>query len=520
MKHILLSCVESRIEHNRRFYSRFQLGPFDLGQGLTVGNAFRRTLLSELSGVGITLIEMEGVCHEYSTLPGVRESVLDILLNLKQLVLTSDMTFNTPQVGYLSFTGPGLVQAKHLNLPVSVSCVDPEQPIATLSSNAKLSFKFLVCQGKNYIIQTPVDKFHEYQKQILNSQLIVSSEETTTQISPVVAGSQNERLTARFQHQLNQLNRLKTTSFKSYTTAPSNKVGTTSGETFDVQTTTPPGEYLVEDVMPPKVTTFDLRENKLTRSTNSKSQSDQTTSISEDTDLKGAKRVTTSLAGEGVKRTPSTKRRTSLSQALPVDTLFMPVKQVNYMIDIDPAEPNRESVILEVWTNGSIHPRHAIHEAAKQLINLFSPFLQTHLVPSKVALKAEEFKTNLVSGGGKVSSNETNEQNLSQTSDSSTFKETERQFMSSQESGELRQQKLLAAIKTLDIANLDFSLRTFSLLKKEKINTISELVSCFTDQDTNWEISNTEKQVVLTEVEMVLCKLGLLETDSAVFSEN
>ena len=88
VEQVLLSCIESRIENNRSFYGRFQLGPFDLGQGLTVATALRRTLLSELTGIAITAVTIQGASHEYSTLHGVRESVLDILLNLKQIVFS------------------------------------------------------------------------------------------------------------------------------------------------------------------------------------------------------------------------------------------------------------------------------------------------------------------------------------------------------------------------------------------------------------------------------------------------
>ena len=98
MDHLLLSCIESRVENNTSFYGRFQLGPFELGQGLTVGNALRRTLLSELRGLAITAVEIQGASHEYSALLGVRESVLDILLNLKQVVLTSEFQINEPHV--------------------------------------------------------------------------------------------------------------------------------------------------------------------------------------------------------------------------------------------------------------------------------------------------------------------------------------------------------------------------------------------------------------------------------------
>ena len=90
MKHRLLSCIESRIENNRTIYGRFQLGPFQEGEGVTVANSLRRSLLSEITGLAITAVKIKGVTHEYSTLVGVRETVFNILLNLKEIVLTSE----------------------------------------------------------------------------------------------------------------------------------------------------------------------------------------------------------------------------------------------------------------------------------------------------------------------------------------------------------------------------------------------------------------------------------------------
>jgi DNA-directed RNA polymerase alpha subunit len=90
MDSYFFTSLETRLENRRNFYGRFQLGPFDSGQGLTIANAFRRTLLSECTGLGIIVVELEGASHEYATLPGVQESVLEILLNLKQIVLTKD----------------------------------------------------------------------------------------------------------------------------------------------------------------------------------------------------------------------------------------------------------------------------------------------------------------------------------------------------------------------------------------------------------------------------------------------
>nr|AYQ95340.1 RNA polymerase alpha subunit [Uronema sp. CCAP 334/1] len=153
---IIVSCRESVMEHKTSFYGRFYIGPLELGQGLTLANALRRCLLSELSGVAITSVEIEGVSHEYSTLIGVRESVLDILLNLKQVVLKSKKSLKRPQTAYIYCQGPGVVRAGDILLPSTIACVDPEQYIATLSSDGILKMKLVIRQGKNYLVQTPV----------------------------------------------------------------------------------------------------------------------------------------------------------------------------------------------------------------------------------------------------------------------------------------------------------------------------------------------------------------------------
>ena len=156
MEPLLLSCIESRVENSRNFYGRFQLGPFISGQALTIANSLRRSLLSEISGIAITAVVIEGVAHEYSTVAGVRESVLDILLNVKQIVLTSNFEFQEPQIALLEVQGPAIVRASDIKLPVSVQSVDPEQYIATLLYDGVLQMKFIICRGKNYIVQTPL----------------------------------------------------------------------------------------------------------------------------------------------------------------------------------------------------------------------------------------------------------------------------------------------------------------------------------------------------------------------------
>ena len=161
MSQFFISCKESRIENNRSFYGCFQLGPFESSQSITIANTLRRTLLSELYGLSIISIEIEGVTHEYSNLRGVKDSVLDILLNIKEIVLKK--TINTigikPQIGYLKMRGPGIVRASNLILPPLVQCVDPDQYIATLTNDGFLNMKFVIQYSNKWLSTTSQKSF-------------------------------------------------------------------------------------------------------------------------------------------------------------------------------------------------------------------------------------------------------------------------------------------------------------------------------------------------------------------------
>jgi len=151
MSQFFISCKESRIESNKSFYGCFHLGPFEPSQSITIANTLRRTLLSELYGLGIVSVEIEGATHEYSSLPGIKESVLDILLNLKEIVLKKTIKNFKPQIGYLRVRGPGVVRAAHLRLPPFIQSVDPEQYIATLADDGILNMKFVIQYGNKWV---------------------------------------------------------------------------------------------------------------------------------------------------------------------------------------------------------------------------------------------------------------------------------------------------------------------------------------------------------------------------------
>ncbi|MGI0490541.1 DNA-directed RNA polymerase subunit alpha [Alkalinema pantanalense CENA528] len=148
MAQFQVECVETSTDKDQSQYSRFILEPLERGQGSTVGNALRRVLLSNLEGAAIIAVRIAGVSHEFSTIPGVREDVLDILLNMKKVVLK---TYSAqPQIGRLLVQGPATVTAGHFDLPSEVEIVSPDQYIATVAPGHTLEMEFRIERGKGY----------------------------------------------------------------------------------------------------------------------------------------------------------------------------------------------------------------------------------------------------------------------------------------------------------------------------------------------------------------------------------
>jgi len=143
-----IECVQSYREKDHSQYSRFVLEPLERGQGTTVGNALRRVLLSNLSGAAVTAVRIAGVNHEFATIPGVREDVLDILLNMKEVVLKSYSS--QPQIGRLLATGPATVRAGQFDIPADVELINASQYIASLSPGSTLEMEFRIETGKGY----------------------------------------------------------------------------------------------------------------------------------------------------------------------------------------------------------------------------------------------------------------------------------------------------------------------------------------------------------------------------------
>jgi DNA-directed RNA polymerase subunit alpha len=128
--------------------SRFVVEPLEPGFGYTLGNTMRRTLLSRIPGAAITTIQIEGVEHEFSTVPGVVEDVVDIILNIKRIVVQMDGI--DEQTVYLSAKGAGDVTAGDLKLPAGVEVINPDAPIATLSASGRLEMEMTIAPGVGY----------------------------------------------------------------------------------------------------------------------------------------------------------------------------------------------------------------------------------------------------------------------------------------------------------------------------------------------------------------------------------
>ncbi|HEX7058596.1 MAG TPA: DNA-directed RNA polymerase subunit alpha [Solirubrobacterales bacterium] len=127
----------------------FTIEPLDKGFGYTFGNGLRRVLLSSLGGAAITSVRIEGVAHEFSTVPGVKEDVTDIVLNLKDLVVRMHTDADEVEAPLVA-TGPGEVKAKDIDLPSGVEILNPEAPIATLEKKTKLELYLTIGRGRGY----------------------------------------------------------------------------------------------------------------------------------------------------------------------------------------------------------------------------------------------------------------------------------------------------------------------------------------------------------------------------------
>ena len=162
MNNISINCLKSETIKSGTCYGQFVINSLRPGQGITIGNQLRRVLLGDLGGIAISAVRIAGITHEFSTIPGVREDILEILLNLKGIVFKSKI--RDTKFGRLKIQGPSVVTADLIELPSDLEIVNPNHYIATITTAniLEIEFKFEYGTGYRLATQTLLDDDENY----------------------------------------------------------------------------------------------------------------------------------------------------------------------------------------------------------------------------------------------------------------------------------------------------------------------------------------------------------------------
>ena len=133
-------------------YGRFVVEPLERGYGITLGNSLRRIMLSSLPGAAVSQVKIDGVLHEFSSIPGVKEDVTEIIMNIKNLAIRNTSETNEPKTAYIDFEGEGVIKASDLQVDQDIEILNPDLVIATLSGKeTKLYMELTITKGRGYV---------------------------------------------------------------------------------------------------------------------------------------------------------------------------------------------------------------------------------------------------------------------------------------------------------------------------------------------------------------------------------
>ena len=177
-----IECIDSQEDVS---YGKYIVEPLERGYGTTLGNSLRRVLLSSLPGVAATYLKLDGVVHEFSTIPGVKEDVTEIVLNLKGL--TAKILSDGPKVVYIDAEGPCEVTAADIKADSEVEILNPDMHIATLSKGGKLGMELTIDKGRGYV---PAER----NKQLNNTIGVIPMDSIYTPVSKVNYKIDNTRV--------------------------------------------------------------------------------------------------------------------------------------------------------------------------------------------------------------------------------------------------------------------------------------------------------------------------------------
>jgi len=133
-------------------YGKFVVEPLERGYGITLGNSLRRIMLSSLPGAAVSQVKIEGVLHEFSSIPGVKEDVTEIIMNIKSLAIKNTSETNEPKTAYIEMEGEGVVRASDIQVDQDIEILNPDLVIATLSGkDTKLYMELTITKGRGYV---------------------------------------------------------------------------------------------------------------------------------------------------------------------------------------------------------------------------------------------------------------------------------------------------------------------------------------------------------------------------------
>ena len=137
-------------EDNR--YGKFVVEPLERGYGTTLGNSLRRIMLSSLPGSAVSYVKIKGVLHEFSSIPGVKEDVTEIIMNIKELAIKNNSSSNEPKQAYIEYVGEGVITAADIHVDSDIEILNPDQVIATLSGpDARFDMELTITKGRGYV---------------------------------------------------------------------------------------------------------------------------------------------------------------------------------------------------------------------------------------------------------------------------------------------------------------------------------------------------------------------------------
>lgn len=132
---------------------KFVVEPLERGYGITLGNSLRRIMLSSLPGAAVSQVKIDGVLHEFSSIPSVKEDVTEIIMNIKSLAIRNNSSTNEPKTAYIEFEGEGVVKASDIQVDQDIEILNPDLPIATLSGgkDSRLYMELTITRGRGYV---------------------------------------------------------------------------------------------------------------------------------------------------------------------------------------------------------------------------------------------------------------------------------------------------------------------------------------------------------------------------------